>query len=396
MRRKLLALAVLFLAAGLVGLVGRICLVREGILYGAPQVSRVDGIVAGLAGIGLAFLSAFLVRQLGGAGGSGGGTFAQSRSFVDQVAVITALAGVVTLIVSGTNLFVPLERSGVAVHACPGARTRNAAYVGITAGPDGNNSRTGPARYYPADGRFPKDCALGFSAYCLGEPIADSAGSITGVQTWLTSRWLLLAKQPSGWKSFLAKHLSGEIAEPQFVSDANVVPGTNYEGLPRADDTVCSAAYQAPSPATLGAFDSAQQTFTARSVHAVNMGFAVWVPPDQGFQNANSYLQIFSPGFDAGHNPGMTRPDGSKTVSWAYHHPLLDRLAAGRAGGPHAKAEVVVMAIPCLSDNLPADPDTAAVAGYEIATHPDPVRVRRPHPGYDPAILANAACQTNN
>src|SRR5581483_9068467 len=128
----------------------------------------------------------------------------------DRVATLTAIASVIAVIVSTVNLFVPVELPSRAKPACPGAQDRAAPYTGITAGSSGNNSRSGPARSFPPDGRFPTDCSIGFSGYCLGDPIVDSSGTISDHQVWVTSRWLVVAKQPEGWRATAARILSGE------------------------------------------------------------------------------------------------------------------------------------------------------------------------------------------
>jgi hypothetical protein len=304
------------------------------------------------------------------------------------------LGSVIAVLVSVLNLFFPADRVGLAKQTCVGAHTLHAKYIGITAGPDGNNTRTGPARSYPANGRFSKDCSVGFSAYCVGDPLVDGAGT-TVHQMWLTSRWLLLAKQPGGFRSWLANVLSGESAEPQFVADANVVPATSYEGLPQAGPAACSGGYEYPAKATLRDFDPATQSFTASADHAVNIGFATWIPPGQGFRDENVYEPIYNPDALAKDNPGATAVDGKKTVAWAYHKSLQDNLRLDRSGGPRAPALVVVMAIPCISDNLPARIDTAVTATYDIARGPNPIRQDEEPSGYEALQLARAACQAN-
>lgn len=400
MRNKIIALSIVALAMGILGIAGRIFLVHEGILFGNAAVSRIDRIVASLLGLGTAGAATVLARrhaeQIAKKTGptTGQSTYSAKDTFVDRAAALTALGTIVTLLVSTVTLFSPIERAGLSQPSCPGSHSLSASYIGITAGPDGNNSRSGPARYYPANGRFSKGCSLGFSSYCVGDPIVDQS-SLTDRQTWVTSRWLLLAKQPAGWRSLLARRLSGEDPERQFVSDANVTPATNYENLKLAPASTCSNSYHSPLKAVLSTFDAGQQTFTAVAAHAANIGFAVWIPPGQGFTSQDFYEQIFSDKFAADRNPGATSADGSKTVAWTYHESLLNQLNPNRAGGATSPAYVVVMAIPCISDNIPAEADTAAVATYDIASAVNP-RLHEPGlTGYDPRTLARAACQAN-
>ncbi|MFJ4784599.1 hypothetical protein [Streptomyces sp. NPDC088794] len=362
-------------------LIARITFVYLGILYGSTQVSRVDGIIASLI---IGVIAAIIARTAPSSG----------TSLVDRAAVLTAIAGAVVLLVSGVNLFFPAEKVGLAKPSCSGSRTLKVKYIGITAGEVGNNSRSGPARYYPANGRFAADCSLGFSEYCIGDPILDKLGSDDS-QRWFTSRWLRVAKQPPGWKAFLAKHLSGETKEPQFVSDAYVTPETNYEDLPLSSD--CPSAFRPPSRAELKDFDPANQTLTATADHSVNIGFAVWLPPGQGFREPNSYLPVYDGSLPATANPGAlsSKRGNTKSVTWTYRDSLLPKLSTRRPGGAKAKAEVVVMAIPCISDNLPAKISTAAVRTFDIAGGKNPIQQSKPLRGYNAQTLARAACQAN-
>jgi hypothetical protein len=229
---------------------------------------------------------------------------------------VTALVAAGTLVVSLMNLLEPVNPPRLAVPACPGARDSNVPLVGTTSGTDGDNSRQGPARSFPANGRFPADCSVGFSAFCLGDPIPDSTGSTTD-ETWVTSRWLLVAKQQDGWRSAAARLLSGENPQPQFISDSFVFPETACDALPLGGSAQCGARsmYPYPGKAFLGSFDAKQGTFTARSQDATNMGFAVWLPPREGFTGGNPYRQLVTPGAGPGKNPGKPRPTAPRWSS---------------------------------------------------------------------------------
>ncbi|MGW0422782.1 hypothetical protein [Streptomyces sp. NPDC003015] len=377
------AVLVSLLLLAVVALVARIYFVHQGILYGDTQVSRVDGIVASF---GIGVVAAIVARTAPSSG----------ESLVDRAGLLTAIAGAVVLLISAVNLFVPADKVGLSKPSCTGSHTLKAKYIGITAGEFGNNSRSGPARHYPANGRFSADCSVGFSEYCIGDPILDGSGS-SDQQQWFTSRWLRVAKQPPGWKATFAKYLSGETSDPQFISDAYVTPESNYEDLPLAPPENCPSSYRAPSRAKLKEFDSTRQVLTATADHAVNIGFSVWLPPGQGFREPGSYLPIYDPSLPAAQNPGAvpSQRGNTKSVTWTYSKSLLPRLSTQRPGGANAKANVVVMAIPCIADNLPADVNTAAVATFDIASGKNPVRQSENTTGYDMQTLARAACQAN-
>ena len=162
-----LAIASIFaLKAGIIGLVGRMVLVHEGILFGTAAVSRIDRIVASLIGFGAATGATALARRNARKAGPPTAQKDAKEAFVDRAAVLVALGTIVTLVVSAVTLFSPVEQAGLSQQpSCPGSHSLSASYIGITAGPEGNYSRTGPARHYPANGRFSKGCSLGFSSY---------------------------------------------------------------------------------------------------------------------------------------------------------------------------------------------------------------------------------------
>jgi hypothetical protein len=381
-----LTLGTCFLATGVLALVARILFLRWGILYGASAVSHIDAITGAAFAVGIAF------GALGWKGRADAAPQANeghaSQRLTDWVSGITALVGAATLVISLMNLLEPLNPPGLAKAACPGARDSNVPYVGITSGVDGDNSRQGPARSYPANGRFPADCSVGFSVYCLGDPIADETGS-TSDETWVTSRWLVVAKQPGGWRSEVARVLSGENPQPQFISDAFVIPETPYSRLPLGKPPQCPGSFPYPSKARLLPFDLKGGLFTAEANFATNIGFAMWVPPNQGFINGNSYLQLFTQGAGPMNNPGETDATGAKTAEWSYKQTLLPLLQGSASG------QVVIMAVPCLADNVPARVETSALSSYIVSTNKPPVRSPKIFRGFDATQLARAACEAH-
>lgn len=379
------AIAGTVVALGLVFLRG--FLVVTGVLYGTAAVGQATVFVAG--GVVLVLPVWFRYLRLR----HGTKPEPVTSGAVNWFSTITAFAGVVALLISGLNLLVPAQAPDLAKPACPGVRDRNADYVGITASLDGVNSRNGPARSYQENGRFPNDCSIAFSTYCIGEPITDSTGTIGGVQTWVTSRWLLIAKQGPGWGSWLARLLSDENPAPQFVSDAFITPETPF-ATERHDSSLCGPEYPSPGRAHLRLVDSGGTTgvmhLSAQADHAVNMGFGIWIPPDQGFSVVDNYTQIFNKAGPTTDNPGMTDSSGTKTASWDYRDSLLDTVPAGQSS-----AVVVIMAVPCIADNFPADDGLGDLAAYHLAAGAPPAPANVP-PGLDAAQLARAACRAND
>jgi len=381
-----------FIIIGLAALVARIVFVRWGILYGTSAVSHVDAIVGALIAIGVALIA------WGWKGASGksvaDGDANHGQPWTGWVSGVTALVAAGALVVSLMNLLEPLNPPRLATSACPGARDSSVPYVGITSGLEGDNSRLGPARSYPANGRFPAGCSIGFSVYCLGDPILDETGS-TSDETWVTSRWLLVAKQPGGWRSDTARILSGENPERQFVSDAFVTPETAYDQLPLGGAPQCPGAFPYPGKTSLQPFDAQADTFTATASHATNMGLAVWVPPQQGFLNSNAYLQIFTPGAGPANNPGEAAPNGSKSVEWDYKDTLLSQFEPTAGNGGSRSGHVVILAVACLADNIPAFTSTAFIVGYVSSKTGPPTATTDIPNGLDKDRLARAACEAS-
>jgi hypothetical protein len=56
----------------------------------------------------------------------------------------------VTAVISGINLLIPSQPTGLPVPACPGVLVWAASYIATTNNADGFNARGGPAHYYPA------------------------------------------------------------------------------------------------------------------------------------------------------------------------------------------------------------------------------------------------------
>ncbi len=378
----------------LASLIARGFLVDQGVLYGRMQVLRVDGMIASVAVLALAF---GLAHRPTGSAPRPEGVAAPERWNI-----VTGALGLLVLIVSVVSLFSPVDRPGLPKAACPNARTHGAPYVGLTSGKLGNNSRSGPGRAFPANGRFPTDCSVGFADYCLGDPIRDDTGS-TEHQEWVTGRWLRMIKQPPGWRQDVAGLLSDEKSGNQFIADAFVVPATNYEGLALASDEVCGSQFPA-GRAELGKFtrkrypgvEEPSAELTATSDHAVNIGFSVYLPPGEGFREKGMVFPLYDESLTAPQNPGRVSPKSGnrKTITWVYSEALRARLLPGHEGPAH----IVLMAIPCIGNNLPDETSKGDLARYDITPKGLP-RSTALKPAEQSRTLrtklAQAACQAN-
>jgi hypothetical protein len=98
--------------------------------------------------------------------------------------VITAF-GLVAAATSVVAIAFPDTPYSVAAPACRGAQVRGAVFFAQT--PDvGVSARIGPGTGYRQAARFGGGCTLGFSGYCVGQPIPS------GVDGLVDTRWLIL------------------------------------------------------------------------------------------------------------------------------------------------------------------------------------------------------------
>lgn len=361
------------LVLGITAMVLRFSFVGADILYGKSAISTFDFIVSVLVASGFALI--FLARPAHAPADDR----RPGQMWSDWAASVITVSTLSSLLISLMVLFQPVTPPSLATDACAGVEVRNAPYTGITSGDEGVNSRSGPARSFLPNGRFPKGCAVGFSDFCIGEPIDDHTGS-TDQATWVTTRWLRIAQQPAGPRAALAHFLSDEATEARYVSDAFIVPATRYDQLAPGSGGTCPAAARYPYPAktTLMPYEVGLRRLSAVSAHAENFGFAVWTPA--AGDEPESYAQIYDPAGTPATNPGSTGRTGKKAVTW---------IPAG------VRARVVVMAVPCLADNLPADIKIADTATYQLTQGKAPRRISSAVAGMDRAQLARAACQAS-
>jgi hypothetical protein len=370
----------------------RIYLVKSGIMYGATPVTEASWVTGALVLLAAIMIYRTLTeassrrtptsdqRHSDHPGAPGKADTAEPAepapetplwgdNAVRLVTVATAIGTFVAGVTAIVNVWAPKDPPGLPVASCPGARVWKTPYIGTNTPSQGVNGRLGPARSYPPDRRLAGNCTVGYSAYCLGDPINDPTGT-TEHARWVDTRWLLIAKNPKGPAGALAHWLSGEPSQPQFVSESLVAPQRPYDDAKPAPTGQCPGNYPAPRPATLAPLQMTgiYATLTATSTHAANIGFAVWKPTDQPFLDPNSYLQIYNPDRPPDDNPGATDASGSKTVVWPFRSALVTNLKPSTRPNTPVTADVVVFAIPCLSDNVPADRTNAALAAYTISS----------------------------
>lgn len=398
-RKSFVVFGWIFVSLGIIVLAARILLVRVGVLYGTSPVSQVNAIAGASIVIGFALIASRnagktrgrrnrnLKNEVEGDGSAGQG-------WAGWASGATALVAAGALVVSLMNLVEPLNPPNLAMPACPGARDANVKYVGIATGVNGVNSRQGPALSYLPNGRFPQGCSIGFSVYCLGDAIGEAGG--TNAETWVTSRWLLIAKQTNRFLSVLAHFLSGENRASQFITDAFITPETSYENLPLGTSSQCPGGFPYPGKAILHSFDTYASTFTAVAPHATNMGFAIWVPPGQGFLGSDTYTQLPSLSSSPLDNPGEAAADGSKSIKWDYKDTLLPQLEPSARNATPLFGHVVIMAIACLAVNIPARTSTAALAVYQLSKTRPPLLSTKFPKGLDMNRLARAACEAGS
>jgi hypothetical protein len=239
---------------------------------------------------------------------------------------------------------VPPDATASGEPACRGSLTLNAPLLATTF-EGGANGRSVPGRLGAATARFPGRCAIGFDAYCLGDPVQDQLSS-----DWVEPRWLRVHRN-RGWQHTVSRLISGEPDGELFVAGGIVLPqqGVEYFDLERlAYDDCGPQARQPPGPISLNPGDDHSPeeglTFDLRSEHAVNYGLAVYI---ESLHPEDRYQQVTS---------GVT-----PAVTWKYAVLAL-RLRT-------QVSRVVVLATPCIALNIPADAATVAQSTYELSRH---------------------------
>lgn len=351
-------------ALALVMTIARVRWVHDGSLY-ARQPIRLGNAVIG----SLWALSVLVVvgQVLSWARRRPGRSETDWRDTFDIATRLTLAGVVVASFVTVADTWAPAQPTDVGVAACAGARLWNTDYLGITFVRDevagGVNTRSGPGLSYPTNGRFPEECALGFSAFCVGDPMPDKQAAPADRALWTNSRWLLLSKDGSR----RARALSGEQSKDQFVAEILINPIRSYSAVGLREDRPCPADWKYPGKAEfLDVPSSAGPAvqLKAHAPYAPNIGFAVWEPTGQPFAHAGRYEQIYSDSGSPADNPGRADGTGTKTVTWKYTDTVTTDLTG--TGDDRATATAMVMAIPCLAANVPAEGSTAKVTGFEV------------------------------
>jgi hypothetical protein len=209
------------------------------------------------------------------------------------------------------DTWAPVKPHDVAAPPCPGATLTTASYIGVTAVDgevtSGVNTREGPGRSYRTNGRFLEECALGFTAFCVGDPIEDPVAS-TDHAEWVNTHWLLIAKHGSR----RARILSGEDKTDQYVSEVLVNPIRSYTKVAFRGARNCPPGGLYPDKATLTSFNPGNGILSASAAHARNIGFAVWRPPGSAFLDGDTYEQIYNPTGTPADNPGRANALGRR------------------------------------------------------------------------------------
>jgi hypothetical protein len=351
----------------------RASLVWSGLLYGAGRIITADVAIS-------IFLILVLAAQMSGKTKNVSPGAGAQRSWGDRVGVVAAVLGFPALIASVLSLVAPPTPPGVSAAACAGTQTYSTAYLGVTLGPLGDFARNGPGVSFAQTDRLDKDCTVGFEGYCIGDPVDDPYA-----KGWVDTRWLLVSthsRQP--WKE-IAHLLSGEPSDDRFVSLAYVAPKSPDRQLNYLGPTVCQGGRPQPGRTSLAASAPAASravTFTAQAAETERIGLAVYVP-SAALSQGSSIRKMESAPTDIG---------GVATITWQAKN-TLDSLTAKRTG----PITVVVLAVPCLGPDAPADADVAATRTYSVATDGTLRETAKP-PAPAPNVvdsLRRAACDSD-
>ncbi len=239
MRTRMVAIGLTL--AFVIGLVLRIILVDNGIVYGGDNVA--------LFTIALAVTSgATVVAWLA----------ASQTSVGTAIAAVGAAISLVVAVYTTVEGLLPNTPQQAAAPACRGVPIRGAQALGQTTA-NGLNARSGAGTTFPQLDRYAAGCTLGFDGYCIGEPIFDDKVGV------LDTRWLIVHK----------RH--------ELVSSAKVLTQSRESALGTAPSSACSHYGGLPLPgspslqASIGTDGYVHMIATAHA--ATIVGYAVEIGP---------------------------------------------------------------------------------------------------------------------
>lgn len=335
-------------------IVARLVLVHQGVLFGASRILQVD-VVIGIALLGVTAAWYRVWTRRTDAGGTDSSTL---------VGTVAGILGVPALAAALLNLVAPPTPGELAAPACATAQTYKTAFRAVTVGPDGNFARSGPGLGFTQTDRFSKGCVVGFSGYCIGDPIPDPL-----FKGWNDSRWLLASAHRDGWQRWAARVLSSEPQHARFVSTSYLrAQSAESRSFRHLGEDQCEGGLPMPGKPTLTSEPTREPgvfAVTADAPHAFNIGVALVVDPGN-LRTGAPMRQI--PG------SGKVDPSGKVTAQWDY------RVLRGHLKAPEVKtATVTVLAVPCLDPQAPAE-EPATIAFVVPADATKPVRQVKPTP----------------
>lgn len=333
------------MALVLIGL--RLSLVWFGLLYGAGKIVTAD------VAISIVLLLVLAVQRSGNTENAAPDDSDEvtASSWGDRVGAVALVLGIPALIASGLNLLAPPTPQGVSAGACAGTQTYHTAYLGLTVGPLGDFTRSGPGLSFAQTGRLDKDCTVGFDGYCIGDPIDDPV-----THGWVDTRWVRVSthsQQP--WKE-IAHLMSGEPSGDRFVALAYIAPKSSDRKLTYLGPDVCRGGRPQPGRVTLKAAApdaSGAVTFTPQATETERIGMAISLP-SASLSQGSAIRKVDSAPTDGG---------GTAKIIWQAKT-TLSNLTAERT----EPLTVVVLAVPCLGPVAPADAGAAATLTYSVAT----------------------------
>jgi hypothetical protein len=375
----------LYVWLALVGLLSlmaaRLWLVEDGMLFGATRIVLIDIVISAVVLIVAAVLYQWRFRLTGDA-------VKDERKPSTLLATAVGILGLPALIGGLLNLVAPATPGDLAVPACATAQTYQTPYRAATTGPTGNFARSGPGLGFAQTDRFSKDCVVGFTGYCVGDPVNDPV-----VKGWNDTRWLLASRHEHGASRFLARWLSKEPARDRYLSSAYLAPQNPDSNLKYLGAKKCAEGQPLPEKATLTAADATTKSgkplpgiirLTAQAPHAFNIGIALAVDPDEALDSGTAIRQI----------PGS----GAVTSGNAVHAQWDTAIVRSQLHAPRsAPVAVTVLAVPCLDPLTPATSDTATTRRFTIPVNPGQKLVpTTPRPLAEPVRerLLALACDT--
>lgn len=337
--RLLILLGSLWLLT-VVAFTARVVLFRIGYLFGDSQALLLDLVAAGLlAAAGTFTLSYFLRRR------------DPDSKLSTEIGASSAAFAIAAAAVALTQLVIPNTPRNAAAQSCRGVPVEGAPFLAQTVA-IGVNAHSGASDGFSESDRFGGDCTLGFSGYCIGQPIANTLTQV------YDTRWLIVYHRD------------------EVVSAAEIRPQSPTAALGQHPSPSCARYHGLSEPGAIH-FRAVREAhnvvgLSVTDTNAALIGYAVRVDSQLG--GGYPYSEV-----------------GSGPLATAPHFSGIYKAATALSGLQGGDGTVELAADACLAGDVPIGSPSV----YRIVFHAGRVvhvQPSRPESLVDSTQLGHVAC----